>query len=546
MKPKSNLLRLSLLTASLFLISTSPVFSQAVWDGVGDWTNDSNWSGGTGPDGAPGAGQNITHSGGDLVVSTDVSSVGLYGAFGQQAGTFTILPSGQLDVGGNFRIAEGGGSEGFVDLQGELNVNGGLDVGYGIGDAAGGSVGTLSISGNASLDVLGTLDTWWDPGAELIISGGDAEIVIGEVFYFGNEATVTANINSDSFSTINVLGTATIVGGNGTLNVEFTDGYSPELGSSWRLIDAGTLNGTIPVVNLPDVGKGKLLSLEYKEGGEGQVLDLSYVPTLNLKVNSDGLATIENPTAGAPPMEIDGYIIRSESGALLPGGLAGMGDGWAPGLEPSQSGGLISETSLLGAATINQGEAMNLGSIFDTSKASDLLFEFHVAGMGTLTGTVEYVTGGGLTGDFNEDGAVDALDIDLLGDALRSGDTDSKFDLNGDDSVTAEDFDTMISSTIGTWIGDSNLDGSFDTSDLVSVFAAGQYEDGEANELNSTWATGDWNYDLEFDTADLVAAFSAGGFEQGPRQATAAVPEPNCVAIAWLALLGGVAMIRRT
>lgn len=53
--------------------------------------------------------------------------------------------------------------------------------------------------------------------------------------------------------------------------------------------------------------------------------------------------------------------------------------------------------------------------------------------------------------------------------------------------------------------GRSNLDGEFGSADLVAVFTAAEYEDGEDG--NSTWAEGDWNGDGDFDTSDLVAAF---------------------------------------
>ena len=53
--------------------------------------------------------------------------------------------------------------------------------------------------------------------------------------------------------------------------------------------------------------------------------------------------------------------------------------------------------------------------------------------------------------------------------------------------------------------GDSNGDGLFDSSDLISVFEAGGYEDRVPD--NSHWEHGDWNGDGEFDTADLVYAF---------------------------------------
>ncbi|MCA9216514.1 MAG: hypothetical protein KDB27_25770, partial [Planctomycetales bacterium] len=63
----------------------------------------------------------------------------------------------------------------------------------------------------------------------------------------------------------------------------------------------------------------------------------------------------------------------------------------------------------------------------------------------------------------------------------------------------------------GVPIGDANLDGRFDTQDLVTVFQANEYEDGIV--ANSTWSEGDWTCDGDFSTSDLVAAFQAGNYE---------------------------------
>ena len=66
--------------------------------------------------------------------------------------------------------------------------------------------------------------------------------------------------------------------------------------------------------------------------------------------------------------------------------------------------------------------------------------------------------------------------------------------------------------------GDSNLDGRFDSSDLVQVFQVGEYEDGVL--LNSNWSDGDWTGDGEFDTTDLVFAFQAGTYVSAASQET--------------------------
>lgn len=146
---------------------------------------------------------------------------------------------------------------------------------------------------------------------------------------------------------------------------------------------------------------------------------------------------------------------------------------------------------------------------------------------------------GGLLGDFDGNGTLDAADIDLL--SLAVGGDDDRFDLNDDGSVNDEDRRVWVEELKSTWFGDSNLDGEFGTADLVAVFSVGQYEDGVP--ANSGWASGDWNGDQEFDSSDLVRAFAAGGFEMGPR-AVAAVPEPSHLTLP-LAALGLVMLGHR-
>ena len=51
----------------------------------------------------------------------------------------------------------------------------------------------------------------------------------------------------------------------------------------------------------------------------------------------------------------------------------------------------------------------------------------------------------------------------------------------------------------------------FNSSDLVHVFGAGEYEDEIAH--NSTYDDGDWNQDGEFNSSDLVLVFREGHYE---------------------------------
>ena len=139
----------------------------------------------------------------------------------------------------------------------------------------------------------------------------------------------------------------------------------------------------------------------------------------------------------------------------------------------------------------------------------------------------------GLDGDFNQDSVLDAQDIDQLVAQIQSGQYDGEFDSNNDGQLNSQDLTNWVHQVKGTWIGDANLDGEFNTGDLVTVFQAGHFEDGIA--MNSGWEQGDFNGDQEVDTGDLVAAFQDGGFEKGPRAAAVAVPEPSTCVLAMVA-----------
>lgn len=136
-------------------------------------------------------------------------------------------------------------------------------------------------------------------------------------------------------------------------------------------------------------------------------------------------------------------------------------------------------------------------------------------------------------GDTDLNGVIDVLDLDLLSRAVRDGLVEGRFDLNGDGNVDNADRVVWVKDIKNTWFGDANLDGEFNSGDLVAVFAQAKYE----QDQDANWAQGDWTGDLRFSSSDLVAAFSDAGFEQGPRAAqAAAVPEPQSLAIIGLIL----------
>lgn len=143
-----------------------------------------------------------------------------------------------------------------------------------------------------------------------------------------------------------------------------------------------------------------------------------------------------------------------------------------------------------------------------------------------------------LLGDFNSDRIRDARDFDRMANLVRVSSTDLTYDVNFDNVLDIQDQTYWVEEILGTWFGDANLDGVFDSTDLVTVFQAGKYEDSVL--LNAGWGTGDWNGDSEFNSSDLVIAFQSGGYDQGKRDATAAVQVPEPTLSTWVIVIGAL------
>ncbi|MCA9214458.1 MAG: hypothetical protein KDB27_15410 [Planctomycetales bacterium] len=133
----------------------------------------------------------------------------------------------------------------------------------------------------------------------------------------------------------------------------------------------------------------------------------------------------------------------------------------------------------------------------------------------------------GEVGDYNGNGEFDAGDLDVQAQYIL--DNDPAGDLNGDGTTDINDRVAWITDIQKSWVGDSNFDGEFSSTDFVVVFGAAKYE----TDQEATYVEGDWNGDKLFNSSDFVAAFTAGGYELGPLPA-AAVPEPSCSALALL------------
>ncbi|MCA9189895.1 MAG: PEP-CTERM sorting domain-containing protein, partial [Planctomycetales bacterium] len=152
------------------------------------------------------------------------------------------------------------------------------------------------------------------------------------------------------------------------------------------------------------------------------------VPRLSLDVNTvTGVVTIKNDNAAS--VEFDFYEIASAGGALKPStwnSLSdqnyqsvgnGVGESWDEGGASDSS--VIGEAFLKGTSTLAANSSVSLGSAFDTSKFGagqdgDLVFTFSSPEGATLEGTVTYSNEpGGLLGDYNGNGSVDAADYTI-------------------------------------------------------------------------------------------------------------------------------------
>lgn len=183
--------------------------------------------------------------------------------------------------------------------------------------------------------------------------------------------------------------------------------------------------------------------------------------------------------------------------------------------------------------TIDADFDLNVEEVIDMSGNGDWIRGTYLLD-GSYESWVARVDALAVTGDVNSNGILDSTDVDMLTSAIRVSSTDLAFDLNRDQLVSELDLSTWVHDLKQTYFGDANLDHQFNTSDLVTVFQAGEYED--RMDGNSGWATGDWNGDGDFTSTDLVTAFQDGGYEQGPRTAANTVPEPSSI----VSLFGGL------
>lgn len=145
-------------------------------------------------------------------------------------------------------------------------------------------------------------------------------------------------------------------------------------------------------------------------------------------------------------------------------------------------------------------------------------------------------------GDFNADNILNVEDINVLMNTRNEPNLSHMRDINEDGRVDLDDLSIWIHDFKRTHFGDADLDGTFDSSDLVQVFNAAKYDAISTrhfgDSISATWDAGDWNFDGRFNSSDLVVAFQDGGYQQSPTDRLVTVPEPNLFVITLLSFVG--------
>ena len=361
-----------------------------------DWNVATNWDQGGVPQATPFEEEGVIENGDTVFLAMSaVDPAGII--LGRTAGTFGGLqirsggsidvidsagtPNGTVSVGvdgtGNLEVQRGGSLTAQF-----LNVNGqsSLTVGSGVG-------------GPATLDVASTMSL---NGTTRITGAGHT--VRGGSVTFGGGNTLTADIRSASHSAVQSSG-AVSLGGNFVL--EFGGGFSPSVGTTWNIIDAGGIAGTFANVDLsaaPALGQGQVFRLTTASGGiNGELLQLQYRNVLSLNVDWDtNSISISSPSGQV--IGIDGYSILSATGGLNPLQWNSLQDqavaGWA---EATPTANALSELNFnLGGSLGIGGTPRGLGTPFDPvfgplgQSPEDLVFEYTTSSGEIVEGLVTY------------------------------------------------------------------------------------------------------------------------------------------------------------
>lgn len=288
-------------------------------------------------------------SGGSMHVTAGMNSSGnvLVGASG--IGVLRVLPGGTLLADGTLTL--GANPANMLQVGGNSGANASL------------SARALSLSGPAQYFPNGTI-------------ASSSTLVLGDT------SSQTFEVTSAGNAKLQVTERA---GLGGNLHLNFT-GVSPGLGDSWTVLEAGSITGDFSSITsslaLP-IGQALAVAKVPLAGG-GSRLDVSLREVLFVNIDRDsGAVTVSHDGTGT--IEIDGYSLLSASGALTPdtwNSLVDQNTFGANWVESNPSNSNLSELNPLAAATVNGGQSITLGNVYNPyatsfgQSAEDLRLEY--------------------------------------------------------------------------------------------------------------------------------------------------------------------------
>ncbi|WP_425400100.1 hypothetical protein [Aeoliella sp.] len=353
-----------------------------------DYNLNSNWVGGSGSF-VP-----------DVSLADEFAAIGSNTPDPLGSGTYPIATADLTSVApaaGRVLIGFGTGTNGTLNVSGGGSLTAMSSTGGLAGDVVVGANGTGTLNVNST----GTIT------AELldIRSTGTARITGPNANLNSNELNVEGNLvaeitNASSHSVINVSGATDL---SGQLDVDLSSIAPPTSGTSWEIIETGTVSGSFSSVNLVGstaLGSSQALSARTVDNGSTTSIEVFVEQLLTLQVDrGTGALTILNtgPASAANNISIDGYTIFSSLG-LLNTNWNSLDDQNASGgdwLESNPTAERLSELKEVASTTVvASGASLNLANGYVAPSAfgveSDLEFQYTSPDGAISTGIVEY------------------------------------------------------------------------------------------------------------------------------------------------------------
>lgn len=448
--------------------------------------------GGTGSLAVGGAGAVNLSSNGQLTIIGNVTNGGAVQVTG---------PGATFSVGGNFSstgtlsaVITDASNHSTIDVTGAATLGGTLNVDVSavsssVGDtwnlidaaAVAGGFGNVNVTGTVPTGVglfFQTTSTGSSNG-ELGQLAADVQLVLSV-----DRRTGATSIENRAVGASEVIDGYLIKSGSDVLNPgawsSFSDGNA-----SWTESNPGAnslgelnLNGSSSLASGSSTGLGNVYDFNPTAIGQAEPgLEFEYhtadgstrTGVVEFEGALNNLVLLVDPATGEAAIQnqstfdidIDGYLVTSDSSALNPAGFDSLGGGFTVSNPAANH---IGELNLDGSLSLTGGSApISLGTLFSTGGSQDLDFEFHLAGGATVPGAVVYgefeLAGPILFGDADNDGAVAGSDLLAVtnnfgstgpADGLLLGDAD-------DDGAVAGSDLLAVTNNFGNTLGSGSL-----------------------------------------------------------------------------------------